>query len=169
MLSFAGQVIAELALEPTLNVAVERIATLLGVERIAVYLNDDGRLQTAVARGLDGRHELLAVRLLELAQATGPAPSGVIVVDALADERLESLRDVLIETRVEAVTAFPLEAGGETIGLIALYLPPDRITGESEQILLEALSSQLAVAVHHARLHEHATRLGTELEHSLRA
>jgi serine phosphatase RsbU (regulator of sigma subunit) len=169
LLSFAGQVIAELALEPTLNNAVERIAALLGVERIAVYLNDDGRLQTAVARNLDGPHELLAVRLLELAQASGQAPSGVIVGEALTDERLESLRDVVIETGVEAVTAFPLEAGGETIGLLVLYLPRDRIPGESEQILLEALSSQLAVAVHHARLHEHTTHLGAELEHSLRA
>jgi serine phosphatase RsbU (regulator of sigma subunit) len=169
LLSFAGQVIAELALEPTLNNAIERIATLLGVERIAVYLNDDGRLQTAVARGLDGPHELLAVRLLELAQASGQAPSGVIVGEALTDERLESLRDVLIETGVESISAFPLEASGETIGLLALYLPRDRIPGESEQILLEALSSQLAVAVHHARLHEHATRLSMELEHSLRA
>jgi len=62
----------------------------------------------------------------------------------------------------------PLEAGGETIGLLALYLPGDRIPGESEQILLEALSSQLAVAVHHARLHEHTTGLGADLEHSLR-
>jgi serine phosphatase RsbU (regulator of sigma subunit) len=169
LLSFAGQVIAELALEPTLNNAIDRIATLLGVERIAVYLNDDGRLQTAVARKLDGPHELLAVRLLELAQASGQAPSGVIVEEALTDERLDSLQDMLLEIGVEAVSAFPLEASGETIGLLALYLPRDRIPGESEQILLEALSSQLAVAVHHARLHEHTTRLGTELEHSLRA
>ena len=169
LLQFAGQVIAELALEPTLNNAVERIATLFEVDRIAVYLNDDGRLQTAVARGLDGQHELLAVRLLELAQASRPAPSGVIVGEALTDERLVPLRDVLIEVRVEAVTAFALEAGGETIGLLALYLPRDRVPGESEQILLEALSSQLAVAVHHARLHDRTTRLGKELEHSLRA
>lgn len=169
LLQFAGQVIAELALEPTLKIAVERIATLLGVDRIAVYLNDDGRLHSAVARGLDGPHELLAPRLLELAQASGPVPSGVIVDEALTDERLELLREVLIETGVEALTAFPLEAGGETIGLLALYLPRDRIPGESEQILLEALSSQLAVAVHHARLHEHTTHLGADLEHSLRA
>lgn len=169
LLSFSGQAMSELAVEPTLNVAVDQIANLLGVERVAVYLKGEGGLRTAAARGLQGAHERIAARLLDLALASGRLSGGVIVVDALSDERLESLRDVLVESGVEAIFALPLEAANEVIGLLALYPPKDRVPDESERGLLEALRNQLAVAVHRASLHEQATLLGSELEHSLRA
>lgn len=167
LLSFAGQAMAELALEPTLNVALERIASLLAVERIGVYLDEEGGLHAAAGRGISGSHELLAPRLLELALASGSS-GGLVIADARSDERLASFREVIEESEIETLTALPLEAGGETIGLLVLYGARDSVPTDGERILLEALSSQLAVAIHHARLHEHATRLGTELEHSLR-
>lgn len=169
LLSFGGQAMSELAVEPTLNVAVEQIADLLGVEQIAVYLKREDGLRTAAARGLQGRHELVAARLLDLAIASGRLSGGLIIADARSDERLESLRGVLSESGVEAVFALPLEAANETIGLLVLYLPKDGVPDESERGLLEALRNQLAVAVHRASLHEQATLLGNELEHSLRA
>jgi serine phosphatase RsbU (regulator of sigma subunit) len=169
LLSFSGQTMSELALEPTLNAAVERISSLLGIERVAVYLNGEDGLRTGAARGLEGAHERIASCLLELAFASGRLAGGVIVADALTDERLESLRDVLGESGVEAVFALPLEAANEVIGLLALYAPKDQMPDESERVLLEALRNQLAVAVHRASLLERATLLGSELEHSLRA
>ena len=169
LLSFSGQAMSELAVEPTLNVAVEQIADLLGVEQIAVYLKREDGLRTAAARGLQGRHELVAARLLDLAIASGRLSGGLIIADARSDERLESLRGVLSESGVEAVFALPLEAANEMIGLLVLYLPKDGVPDESERGLLEALRNQLAVAVHRASLHEQATLLGNELEHSLRA
>jgi serine phosphatase RsbU (regulator of sigma subunit) len=169
LLSFAGQAMSELALEPTLNVAVERIASLLGIERIAVYLSGENGLRTAVARGIRGPHERVAAGLLELALASGRLAGGVIVADALTDERLEALRGALAESEVDAVFALPLEAANEVIGLLTLYAPKGWAPDESDRMLLEALRNQLAVAVNHASLHERATRLGNELEHSLRA
>ena len=169
LLSFSGQAMSQLAVEPTLNAAVEQIADLLGIERVAVYLNGEDGLRSAAARGLHGKHERIAARLLELGLASGRLSGGVTVADALADERLESLRDVLAESEVEAVFALPLEAANEVIGLLALYPSKDRVPDESERTLLEALRNQLAVAVHRASLHEQATLLGSELQHSLRA
>jgi serine phosphatase RsbU (regulator of sigma subunit) len=169
LLSFTGQAMSELAVEPTLNTAMERIASLLGIERIAIYLYDEDGLHTAAARGLRGPHERIAAGLLELALASGRLAGGVIVADALSDERLEPLRDAFVESGVDAVFALPLEAVNEVIGLLALYVPKGRVPDESDRMLLEALRNQLAVAVYHARLHEHATLLGSELEHSLRA
>ena len=169
LLSFSGQAMSELAVEPALNVAVERIADLLGIERVAVYLNGEDGLRTAAARGLQGAHERIGARMLELALASGRLAGGVVVADALSDERLEPLRDVLVESGVEAIFALPLEAANELIGLLALYPSKDRVPDESERGLLEALRNQLAVAVHRASLHEQATLLGSELEHSLRA
>lgn len=168
LLAFAGQATAELALEPTLAVALDRICSLLAVERIGVYLDDPNGLRTAATRGISGRHELLAPRLLELAQGGAGTPGGLVVGDAVLDERLAPYRDVLAESKIEALTALPLEAGGETIGLLVLFGDRGTVPNDGERILLDALSSQLAVAIHHARLHEHATRLGSELEQSLR-
>jgi serine phosphatase RsbU (regulator of sigma subunit) len=169
LLSFSAQAMSELAVEPTLNVALERIAGLLGIERVAVYLCREDVLQTAAARGLQGEHERIASRLLELALASSRLSSGVVVTDALSDERLGPLREVLVESGVEAIFALPLEAANEVIGLLVLYPPEDRFPDASERALLEALRSQLANAVHRASLHEQATLLGRELEHSLRA
>jgi serine phosphatase RsbU (regulator of sigma subunit) len=169
LLAFSGQAMSELAIEPMLNAAVERIADLLGIERVAVYLNEENGLRTAAARGLQGGHVQIARRLLELAFSSGLLAGGVIVADALSDDRLEPLRDVLVESGVEAIFALPLEAANEVIGLLALYPTRDRVPDESERALLDALRNQLAVAVHRASLHEQATLLGSELEHSLRA
>jgi len=85
LLSFSGQAMSELAVEPALNAAVERIADLLGIQQVAVYLNGEDGLSTAAARGLKGAHERIARRLLELALTSGRLAGGVIVADALAD------------------------------------------------------------------------------------
>ena len=169
LLTFSGQTMSELALEPTLNAAVEQISDLLGIERVAVYLNGENGLRTAAARGLQGDHEIVARRLLELAVASGRLAGGVIVTDALADERLEPLRDVITELDIGAVFALPLEAANEVIGLLALYASKGRGPDESERVLVEALRNQLAGVVHRASLLEQANLLGRELEHSLRA
>jgi sigma-B regulation protein RsbU (phosphoserine phosphatase) len=169
ILAFTGQTTTQLAVEPTLNAAMERIASLLGIERIAVYLCDEGGLATAVERGVEGPHQSVAERLLELSLSYGRPSRGVAVADALTDERLQAQREALIESGIEAAFALSLEAGNEVIGLLALYPPKDRLPGESDQMLLSALRNQLAVAVNNARLHERATLLSEELEHSLRA
>jgi len=170
LLSFGGQTLSELALEPTLNAAVEHIADLLGVGQVAVYLKDgEDKLRVAAARGLEGPHEKIAAHLLELALVSGRLASGVIVSDALSDVRLEPVREAFTQVGTDAVYALPLEAAGEVIGLLALYGSQGRVPDESERVLLEALRNQLAVAVHRASLHEQATLLGRELRHSLRA
>ncbi len=67
LLAVIGQAIAQLSLSHTLETAVERIAELLGVERVAVYLLDGGRLQPVAGRGLAGPHARVGDSLLSLA------------------------------------------------------------------------------------------------------
>ena len=69
-----GQAIAQLSLSHTLETAVERIAELLGVERVAVYLLDGGRLQPVAGRGLAGPHARVGDSLLSLAARPAPRP-----------------------------------------------------------------------------------------------
>ena len=58
---------AELSLSHALETTLDRVVELLGADRVAVYLREDGRLETAGARGLAGPHLPVAERLLELA------------------------------------------------------------------------------------------------------
>src|SRR5204863_9712645 len=67
LLSVVGEAISRLSLAHTLDTAVERIAELVTVERVGVYLRDGNRLVAAAGRGLSPGHEALAARLLHVA------------------------------------------------------------------------------------------------------
>jgi serine phosphatase RsbU (regulator of sigma subunit) len=158
LLEVVGQAIAHLSLAHTLETAVERLAELLGADRLAVYLREEGRLLAAAGLGLAGPHVRVAERLLEL--ALGPFRGrGVLVLDdTVRDPRLAGVRDALSESGIEAAIAVPLLVHEELIGLLGVYVPRGRTLTENESALLTALAAQLAVAVENARLHERAVR-----------
>jgi serine phosphatase RsbU (regulator of sigma subunit) len=165
LLAVVGQATAELSLSHTLDTALERVAELLAVEAIAVYLlAEEDRLVAAATRGLTGPHARVAERLLELAPR-GSTP--VESTDLVRDRRLRSVRDAARESGIEAAFAVPLLVRDELIGLLALYLPLGRRPTENEISLLGALTGQLAVAVQNAQLHEQATELSKQREAAL--
>jgi serine phosphatase RsbU (regulator of sigma subunit) len=169
LLGIVGQAISELSLAHTLDTAVARVAELLDVDRVAVYLRDQNRLHAAAGIGLAGPHVRFAERLLEL--TLGPFRSrGLLTVNDVAhDPRLASVGDAAAEAGIEAVTAVPLLVRDEVIGLLAVFPPEGRRTTENESALLAALAAQLAVAVQNAQLHEQSKRLGDEREQALDA
>jgi serine phosphatase RsbU (regulator of sigma subunit) len=143
LLEVVGASIARLSLTHTLETAVDRIAELLQIERVGVYLRADGRLQTAAGRSLTPGHEAVAEQLFEA--ALGPLRA----------------RDTV---QIDGVGALgvPLRLREEPIGLLVLTAGA-RPVGDSDLTLLTSLASQLAVAVQNARLHEQATELGDAL------
>ncbi|MBV8258343.1 MAG: SpoIIE family protein phosphatase [Actinobacteria bacterium] len=170
LLTVIGQATAELSVAHTLQTAVDRIAELLGVERVAIYLRsggDDG-LEAAAARGVEGPHARLAERLLDL--ALGPARGRAVVAldDVTRDRRLADAAPAARESGIRGAIAVPLLGRDEVIGLLAVYADRRRV-GDHETALLAALAGQLAVAVQNAQLHERATRLGEEREQALRS
>ena len=169
LVTVIGQAIAQLSLAHTLETAIERIAELLGVDRVAVYLRDDGRLQPVAARELVGPHARIGERLLALALGPFRGRGTLILRDAASDESLAQVRSELAEAGIEAALAVPLVGSEEVIGLLAVYPPRGRVIDENEAALIGALAAQLAVAVENARLHEEAKRLGSELEQALGA
>jgi len=169
LLAVIGQAIAQLSLAHTVETAVERIAELLKVERVAVYLREGGRLQPVAGRGLVGPHARVGERLLTLALGPFRGRGTLLVPDAARAETLEQVRGELAESGIESVLAVPLLARDEVIGLLAVYPPSGRRIDENEAALISALAAQLAVAVENARLHEEAKRLGSELEEALRS
>jgi serine phosphatase RsbU (regulator of sigma subunit) len=139
------------------------------VERVAVYLRDEGRLVIASDRGLVGPHLPVAESLFELALGPFRGRGLVEIPNARAESRFSGVADALAETGIESAIALPLRVGEEVIGLLAAYPSAGRALDDNEQALLTALAGQLAVAVQNARLHEQATRLGAELEQALAA
>ena len=167
LLAVVGQAIAQLSLAHTLETAVERVAELLGAERLAVYLRDDGRLTAAAGRGLAGPHVRVAERLSDLVLGRFRGRGILVVEDAAADPELAPVAEAVAEAGIEAAVALPLRVHDDVIGLLAVYPPRGRPPSAHETAFLAALASQLAVAVQNAQLHERAKRLGAELEGAL--
>lgn len=165
LLSVVGEAISRLSLEHTLETVLDRIAGLLGIERVAVYLDDEGSLTVAAARALDGPHERVGAALYGLALAQRRGGGLVEVVDVGAEAQLADVRADARDAGIGTAVGLPLLVAGEPIGLLALY--GSRPLTENESELLVALAAQLAVAVQNARLHVSATELGARLERTL--
>jgi serine phosphatase RsbU (regulator of sigma subunit) len=167
LLTVVGQATAQLSLAHTLETAVARVAELLGVERLAVYLRDEGRLYAAAGTGLAGPHVRLAARLLELALGPFRSRGMLSIGDVGADPRLAAVGDAAAETGIETAIAMPLAVREQAIGLLAVFPERGRVLTENESALLSALAAQLAVAVQNAQLHEQTKQLGEERERAL--
>ena len=169
VLAIVTEANAQLSLSHTLATVVDRVAELLGVDRVAVYLRDEERLLPAAGRAVAGPHAPVAERLLELALGGSGARGVVVVGDCLADARFAGLEAALEQTGIETAVAMPLVVPGEVTGLLAVYPPGRLVLDPNELELLSALAGQLAVSVQNARLHEQARQLGADLEEALGA
>ena len=169
LLTLVAQSQAELSLSHAVETTLDRVVELLGAERVAVYLREDGRLETAGVRGLAGPHLSVAERLLELALGPYRGRGLLTVRDVTGSRELGAHRDRIAEVGIEAALAVPLALPDEVTGLLAVYPPRGRFPNEHEQTLVAAIAAQLAVAVQNARLHEQATQLGEERERALAA
>jgi serine phosphatase RsbU (regulator of sigma subunit)/uncharacterized protein YigA (DUF484 family) len=162
-----SQAIARLSLSHTLETAVERISELTASQHVAIYLREGERLTSASARGLRGSHTALAERLLELALGPFRGRGFLFIADMRRDPRLAGLEDALTESGVRRALVVPLVVRDEVIGALAVYKQRPRPYRPGEEGLLIALTSQLAVAVQNARLHERTKELGEVLERTL--
>ena len=167
LLAVVGEAIARLSLSHTLDTVIERVADLLGADRVAVYLREDDRTLVAASSRVSGPHEAVADALLDAALAARHDGAIIEVDSAKDDERLAQVQAQAGEAGIESAVALPLLVAGEPIGLLAVYPRRPRPLSENETALLTALAAQLAVAVQNARLHERAKELGGELEEAL--
>jgi serine phosphatase RsbU (regulator of sigma subunit) len=167
LLAVVAQAISQLSLAHTLETAVVRLRELIEVDRLAIYLRDEGRLEAAAAVGLAGPHVRLAERLLELALGPFRGRGMAVIDDAPVDPRLGAARDAAAEAGIDVAIGIPLLAHDERVGLLGVFPNRGRRLTEHENALLSALAAQLAVAVQNAQLHERATTLGAERERAL--
>jgi serine phosphatase RsbU (regulator of sigma subunit) len=169
VIGVVSQAIAQLSLAHTLETAVERIAELTASGHVAIYLREGERLTAAASRGLEGPHTDLAERLLELALGPFRGRGFLFIEDMRRDARLRGLENGWQENGIRRALLVPLIVHDEVIGALGVFKARPRPYREGEESLLLALSSQLAVAVENARLHERTKELGEVLEHALHA
>ena len=162
LLEVVGEAIARLSLVHTLETAVERIAELLQVDQVGVYLRENGSLVAAAGRGLGAGHNQIAGRLQDALSGPLRARSSIHARVHDSDAVLAPARAALSAAGQQAAIAVPLHVRDEHIGLLVTY-PGARALGESDIALLTALGAQLAVAVQNARLHEQTKELGERL------
>jgi serine phosphatase RsbU (regulator of sigma subunit) len=162
LLEVVGEAIARLSVTHTLETAVERIAELLQVEQVGVYLREEGRLFTAAGRGLLDGHDEIAGRLGDALSGPLRARTAIQARAGDQDPALAATRAALAAAGQSSAVAVPLHVQDESIGLLIVY-PGARAIGASDTALLTALAAQLAVAVQNARLHERTKELGEAL------
>ncbi|MDX6453611.1 MAG: hypothetical protein QOH16_3660 [Gaiellaceae bacterium] len=162
LLEVVGEAIARLSVTHTLETAVERIAELLQVEQVGVYLREEGRLFTAAGRGLLDGHDEIAGRLGDALSGPLRARTAIQARAGDKDPALAATRAALAAAGQSSAVAVPLHVQDESIGLLIVY-PGARAIGASDTALLTALAAQLAVAVQNARLHERTKELGEAL------
>jgi len=162
LLEVVGEAIARLSLTHTLETAVERIAELLQVEQVGVYLREEGQLFAAAGRGLAAGHDEIAARLSEALSGPLRARATIHARAGGQDAALAATRAALAAAGQRSAVAVPLLVQDESIGLLIVY-PSRRAISESDIALLAALAAQLAVAVQNARLHERTKELGEAL------
>jgi serine phosphatase RsbU (regulator of sigma subunit) len=167
LVGVVSQAIAQLSLSHTLETAVERVAELTTSEHVAVYLREEESLVAAASRGLAGPHIELAERLLDLALGPFRSRGFLFIQDMRGDPRLAGLEHVLEESAIRRALFIPLLVHDEVIGALAVFRERALPYREGEEGLLIALSSQLAVAVQNARLHERTKELSAILERTL--
>jgi serine phosphatase RsbU (regulator of sigma subunit) len=168
VLDVVGEAISTLSLAHTLETGVERIAQLLGVDEVGLYLLDGSELVTAGERNLPLGHETVARRLHEAMEGPLRARAAVQASVDGSDRPLLPVRTALRKLGRTDVVAVPLRVGGESIGLLVAF-SRDRRLPASDLTLLASLGVQLAVAAQNARLHERAMDLGERLGTALRS
>jgi serine phosphatase RsbU (regulator of sigma subunit) len=168
VLAVVGQATSELSLAHTLETAVGRVAELLDVERVGVYLRtEENALVPAAGHGLTGPHVLVAERLLAAALSPARGRATVDTEDVASDERLRDVHGAALECGIEAALAAALLVRDDVIGLLAVYPRRGRGPTENDAPLLAGLAGQLAVAVQNAQLHERTSELSRQREAAL--
>jgi PAS domain S-box-containing protein len=190
--SQTGIIIENARLYESLTARIEELTRLNEASRLIAARLEPGTLLEAIAQaaatlsraawaavlvpGPTGAPQIQA-RFPSEAAPTGPSPEDLLdpawVDQAWRSGRALYLRDLteILETEGEGIRSLlllPMRTAGRTVGLIAVAHPDRGAFDEAEQILLQTLAEQAAVALENARLYEQTRRFSEELEQLVR-
>jgi signal transduction histidine kinase/CheY-like chemotaxis protein/HAMP domain-containing protein len=162
------EITAQVALEPTLRLIVERARDLLQAE-VSLLALRQGESETFAFEASSGTaHEaLLAARFRAGEGLSGRAVmSGtpMMVNDYLQEYADSPFLQAITRVGVRSVVAVPLKARGKVIGvLIVTSRVPYKFREEDQQLLI-ALADHAAIAIENAKLYEQVRQYAEALE-----
>jgi len=162
------EITAQVALEPTLHLIVERARELLQAEVSVLALRQEGS-DTFATQAYSGT---LTEALAGLRFRPGEGLGGRVVVtgmpmmvhDYLQEYRESPFLGAVQEAGIRSVVAVPLKARGTVIGVLAVTSRTPSKFREEDRQLLSALADQAAIAIENVKLYEQVKRHAEELE-----
>jgi signal transduction histidine kinase/CheY-like chemotaxis protein/HAMP domain-containing protein len=162
------EITAQVALEPTLRLIVERARDLLQAE-VSLLALRQGESDTFAFEAYSGTtaEALLAVRF-----RAGEGLSGRAVMTGtpmMANDYLHDYPDspfsrAIAEVGVRSVVTVPLKARGKVIGVLIVTSRVPHKFREADQQLLSALADHAAIAIENAKLYEQVRQYAEALE-----
>jgi signal transduction histidine kinase/CheY-like chemotaxis protein len=162
------EISAQVALQPTLHLIVERARELLRADACMLILRQgDGDVFAIQAHS-----GTVADSLLRAQFRAGEGVSGRVLVSAepvLVRDYLQEYGDSpylggVQESGIRSLVAVPLKAHGAIIGILAVTSREAARFGEEDRQLLSVLADQAAIAIENARLFEQVRQYAEELE-----
>src|SRR5262245_41788901 len=145
------EVTAQVALEPTLHLIVERARHLLGADACLLSLRQSESNALAARahaeRGTETRPGLLFRATEELSARVVSGGEAVIVDDCAAEYEGTSLARAAEDAGIRSALAVPLRGRGTVIGVLNVQSRTPRQFGNEDRQLLNALADQAAVAL----------------------
>ncbi|MBL6945395.1 MAG: GAF domain-containing protein [Rhodospirillales bacterium] len=149
LLDLSKRVAAIESLDEILEILVQMTTAEIGAERGTLFLNDPqtGELYSRVAQGNFKRE----IRILNTSGVAGHVfteGEGLIIHDAYADERFNRTVDEQTGFKTETIICAPIKTVmGEVIGVSQALNKKKGSFGEEDLALLEAMTTQAAVAL----------------------
>ncbi len=156
LLDIGKAMTAERDLDRLLPLIMGEVTKVMEADRSTLFLVDRGRseLWSKIAQGLEVREIRVKIGtgIAGHVAATGKV---VHIPDAYADPRFDRSTDLQTGYRTRSILAVPMaNKPGEVIGVIQVLNKHEGAFGDEDIDLLQALSSQAAVAVENAILYE---------------
>jgi signal transduction histidine kinase/CheY-like chemotaxis protein/HAMP domain-containing protein len=167
------EITAQVALEPTLRLIVERARDLLQAE-VSLLALRQGESDTFAFEAYSGTaHEaLLTVRFNAGEGLSGRAVMTgrpMMVNDYLHDYPDSPFLHAIAEVGVRSVVAVPLKARAKVIGVLTVTSRVAHKFREEDQQLLTALADHAAIAIENAKLYEQVRQYAEALEAKVEA
>lgn len=156
-----------------LNNAVTELLRVLQADRVLIYRVDDDRV-TAIAEAVGlGWRPLLGhfiepssqAYVSELYERDRP----VILADVNGLAWAPTVTEMLRQQQIQAMVTVPILDGESWVGLLAVHQCGSVRTWQAwETTLVQRVAEQLAIALHHSELYQHAQQVSATLEQDVR-
>ncbi|NJN95846.1 MAG: GAF domain-containing sensor histidine kinase [Anaerolineales bacterium] len=158
-----------LDLDEVLNLILEHLARIVPYDRAAIFLEHQGNLEVAAARGFPDQVEIgqlrIAVREDALFNQVFQQQQPLAIADVVEWPGWQNFENLPL---ARSWLGLPLVRLTQVIGMLSLVRVTPSPFGEDELTLAATFAGQAAIALQNARLYDKITRFSHELEEMVR-